>query len=89
MPTGHETLDGTQSSFVLVPSALVRPKPQGRQASYEPPGEKVPAGQMVQGVLALPEPNPGLQTQVVWVLLAPEDSCWPAGQTDVLQSVTL
>jgi hypothetical protein len=37
MPTGHETLDGTQSSFVSVPSALVRPKPQGRQASYEPP----------------------------------------------------
>jgi hypothetical protein len=89
MPTGHENLDGTQPLLVVVPSALVRPNPQGRQASYEPPGEKVPAGQMMQGVVALPEPNPGLQTHVTWVLLAPEDGCWPAGHTDVLQSVTL
>jgi hypothetical protein len=89
MPTGHENLDGVQLALVVAPSALVRPKPQGRQASYEPPGEKVPAGQMVQGVVALPEPNPGLQMQVTWVLLAPEDSCWPAGQTEALQSVTL
>jgi len=44
---------------------------------------------MVQGVVALPEPKPGLQTQVTWVLLAPDVSCWPAGQTDVLQSVML
>jgi hypothetical protein len=89
MPAGHEELDGTQSALVVVPSALVRPKPQGRQPSYEPPGEKVPAGQMLQGAVALPEPNPGLQTQVTWVLFAPEDSCWPAGQIDALQSVTL
>jgi hypothetical protein len=33
MPTGHENLDGTQSSLVVEPSALVRPKAQGRQAS--------------------------------------------------------
>jgi hypothetical protein len=86
MPTGHLILEATQSSFVVVPSALVRPNPQGRQASYEPPAEKVPTGQMVQGVVVVPEPKPGLQMQAIWVLLAPEDSCCPAGQMDALQS---
>lgn len=64
-PTGQGWLIFSHWCLLCAPRGDVWPKGHGRQASLEPPSEKVPTGQMVHAPCPVTLPKPALHLQPV------------------------